>query len=79
MFRYLSVLLLAGCAATVTPMPLEGGRQGHMVECRGAASWPNCYKQAGELCPSGYKIEDRMAVSSSGVEVLRLVVSCVQS
>ena len=78
MLRYLSVLLLAGCAAAVAPIPLEGGKQGFMVACKGNA-FSACYTRAAELCNGNYTAVDRISSNDKGMPVLRLVVSCVQS
>lgn len=73
--RYLPVVLLAGCAATVAPIPLEGGKQGYMVACKGNA-FSLCYTKAAEVCKGNYTIVDRISSNDEGMPVLRLVVSC---
>lgn len=86
--RTLSVLILllvAGCAVPIKPEPFTGpsGRQAYTMACSGMGrTLAQCYQKAGELCPSGYNIVDR--VSSVGgypngmaFTSQRLVVECV--
>lgn len=55
-----TLLALAGCAATITPMTTPDGKQGFLVECDGSAdSWATCYKAATAECKGPYKVVDR--------------------
>lgn len=54
------ILLVTGCAATVTPMKTPDGNKGFLVECDGAASsWAACYETASKSCQGPYKVVDR--------------------
>jgi hypothetical protein len=52
-----AVAALVGCATQKT-VYLPDGKQGHSINCSGAAlSWDLCYQKAGELCGArGYDI-----------------------
>ena len=85
----LLALCLVGCA-TQKDVYLPDGRQGHAIECSGAAlSWNLCYEKAGKICKAhGYEIleknEDRGTLVScseygviGGDQVTRtLVITC---
>jgi hypothetical protein len=54
---YLYLCALAGCAVE-RPTYLADGRQGHSIDCSGAAlNWGYCERKAGELCQArGYDV-----------------------
>ena len=55
------LLLLASCAP-VKPQEFKGpnGNTAYSMRCSGfGRTLDECYKKAGELCPSGYTIIDR--------------------
>lgn len=63
-------LLLVSCAS-VQPQEFKGpnGKTAYSMKCSGMGrTLDECYKKAGELCPSGYNIIDR-ASGTVGVPV----------
>ena len=54
-------LLLASCAS-IEPQEFKGpsGKSAYSMKCSGMGrTLDDCYKKAGEVCPSGYNIIDR--------------------
>lgn len=79
MLRYLSVLLLAGCAATAKPIPGPDGASSYMVECTQSQGWEQCYEKAAEVCGGRYSVQDRITGYVGMTEQRRLLVSCQQT
>jgi hypothetical protein len=58
----LAVVMLAGCAASVEPMPGPSGELSYSIDCTNSDSWTACYAKAGEVCGAkGYNIVDRIS------------------
>lgn len=71
-------LAMAGCAASVEPMPTPSGKEGFSVSCNGAIrDWADCYKAAANACNGEYKIIDTASSASDRVR-RSLVVECAK-
>jgi len=62
--KYISLLVLvalnSGCAVS-TPIVLPSGEQGFAIDCEGySTSFTKCYEKAGEVCPRGYDVLERI-------------------
>ncbi|NIJ43264.1 hypothetical protein FHS78_003576 [Parvibaculum indicum] len=59
-------LALGGCAVTASPVTGPEGKTAYSMKCSGyMRTLDDCYKKAGELCPTGYTI-DAMPTSAIG-------------
>ncbi len=55
-------LILGGCATGVSNFTGPDGKQSYALKCSGyMRDWDDCYKSAGELCPSGYDVIDQQS------------------
>lgn len=62
----IAVAVLAAACASVNPVPIRGpsGAPGYSMQCSGfGRNWDDCYKVAGEVCLSGYRIIQRSSES----------------
>lgn len=58
-----TALMLSGCS-TIKPLSISGpsGKQGYSMDC--VSGTPQCFVQAGQLCPNGYDIIDHSKTNS---------------
>jgi len=60
-YLYLLPLALIFSCTTSKQIVMPSGDKATLVSCGGTANrWSSCYEKAGELCPSGYDILDKM-------------------
>ena len=79
MARFLFILAvsmsLAGCAASVKEVVGPSGQLSYSLGCAGMGrTKESCYKKAGELCPSGYRVEDDNTLAFGRQSVM--LISC---
>ena len=56
----IAVLLLAGCAVKAEHFVGPNSRPAYSMKCSGMGiTLDDCFKKAGEVCPTGYNIIDR--------------------
>jgi hypothetical protein len=67
-FALLAVTTLVGCA-TATPIYDNEGKQAQSIDCsKGALTWGDCYKKAGEVCKeAGYEILNKATDESGAI------------
>jgi len=67
----LALVVLAGCT-TVQQIKRPDGSVEYLVACGAGTGWNVCYKEANELCPSGYNTLSKDA----GLNRKELRISC---